>query len=83
MTFLTADKEHYGTVGYDVNGPARDCTDFWIRCQSQSASTTSAFFAFATLETIKEAMNAATPGIRSDDTEWLSEEKLQILYTLR
>ena len=49
----------------------------------ESMGTTSAFYAFATLELMKEAMNAANPGTRHADTEWHSEERLQTLYTLR
>lgn len=46
-------------------------------------STTSHSYAVATLEMTKMAMKAAIPTIRQTDADCLSEEKLQILYTLR
>jgi hypothetical protein len=47
-----------------------------------NVSTTAAFYAFATLDIMREAVNAATPAINSP-SERLTEDKLQALYSLR
>lgn len=49
----------------------------------ENMGTTSAFYAFATLDMMREAMNAATPAISDPNREKLSEEDLQVLYSLR
>jgi len=49
----------------------------------ENASTTAAFYAFATLDMMREALNAATPAITTSGTEQLTEEKLRALYDLR
>jgi integrase/recombinase XerD len=48
----------------------------------ENASTTAAFYAFATLDMMREAINAATPGITQVD-EGLSDDRLRCLYSLR
>ena len=47
----------------------------------ENASTTAAFYAFATLDMMRQAINAATPAITAA-TEPLTEDKLQALYSL-
>jgi integrase/recombinase XerD len=49
----------------------------------ENASTTAAFYAFATLDMMRQAINAATPALGDPTTEHLSEAKLQALYSLR
>jgi integrase/recombinase XerD len=46
-------------------------------------STTAAFYAFATLDMMRQAVNAATPAIGSPADPPLSDDKLQALYSLR
>ena len=49
----------------------------------ENASTTAAFYAFATLDMMREAINAATPAINAAATEPLTEGQLHALYSLR
>lgn len=49
----------------------------------ENMSTTSAFYAFATLDMMREAMNATTPAISKSSTQVLSDDELQLLYTLK
>jgi site-specific recombinase XerD len=49
----------------------------------ENASTTAAFYAFATIDMMREAVNAATPAINSPPTQRLTEDQLQALHSLR
>jgi site-specific recombinase XerD len=49
----------------------------------ENASTTSAFYAFATLDIMRQAISKATPAISVPVTDPLTEDKLQALYSLR
>jgi integrase/recombinase XerD len=49
----------------------------------ENASTTTAFYAFATLDMMRQAINAATPEINAPGADPLTEDKLQALYSLR
>ena len=49
----------------------------------ENASTSAAFYAFATLDMMREAVNAATPAINSPPTQRLTEQQIQALYSLR
>lgn len=49
----------------------------------ENASTTTAFYAFATLNMMRQAINAATPTINAPVADPLTEDQLQTLYSLR
>ena len=48
----------------------------------ESMSTTSGFYAFATLEMMSDAMNRSTDGIVSEKKIWKKESVRKILYSL-
>jgi integrase/recombinase XerD len=49
----------------------------------ENACTTAAFYAFATIDMMREAVNAATPALNSPPTQRLTEDQLKALYSLR
>lgn len=49
----------------------------------ENVSTTAAFYAFATVDMMRQAVTAATPAINSPATQRLTEDRLQALYSLR
>lgn len=49
----------------------------------ESMSTTSAFYAFATLDMMRKAVDAANPGPDPSTETWLSEQRLRQLHTLK
>ncbi|KJF15714.1 tyrosine-type recombinase/integrase [Acidithrix ferrooxidans] len=49
----------------------------------ENTSTTAAFYAFATMDMMRQAVDAATPVFDVVDENVLTEERLQVLYSLR
>ncbi len=49
----------------------------------ENTSTTAAFYAFATLDMMRQAVNAANPAITGSSPERLTEDTLHALYDLR
>ena len=49
----------------------------------ENVSTTSAFYAFATVDMMRAAINAATPVVAAPPTQRLTDDQLQALYSLR
>jgi integrase/recombinase XerD len=49
----------------------------------ENTSTTAAFYAFATIDMMRDAVNAATPAIGAPAEQRLTEGTLQALYSLR
>lgn len=49
----------------------------------ENTSTTSAFYAFATMDMMRDAIDKANPTINTPTAERLTDDKLQALYTLQ
>ena len=64
-------------AAWNVNMDGRDLLGH------ENVSTTAAFYAFATVDMTREAVNAATPAINYPAAQRLAEDKLQALYSLR
>jgi integrase len=49
----------------------------------ENTSTTAAFYAFATIDMMRDAVNAATPAIDAPAEKVFTKDTLQALYSLR
>jgi integrase len=49
----------------------------------ENASTTAAFYAFATVDMMRQAVNASTPAIDTPPARQLTQDRLRALYSLR
>ena len=49
----------------------------------ENMSTTSAFYAFATIDMMRQAVDAATPTTDLPTSQQLTQNRLQALYSLR
>jgi glutathione synthase/RimK-type ligase-like ATP-grasp enzyme len=68
--------------GHDLQ-TVRSLTGDHPHIRHENVSTTVAFYAFATVDMMREAVNAATPAINPPAALRLTEDKLQALYSLR
>lgn len=49
----------------------------------ENTSTTAAFYAFATIDMMRDAINAATPTVNTPPSRKLTEDQIHALYNLR
>ena len=79
--------EEYGVSKASIT---KWCSEFSEECQqkalanpdNKSMSTTSGFYAFATLEMMSDAMNKAAPTLDREDKLWKKDDLKKLLYSL-